>query len=696
MTRRNYFKHAMKAVAVLLASTALLASCKEDIDESNLYTFTGETIEDFLTNRSDEYSSFNYILTRIGYDKILSAYGMYTCFAPNNQAVEAYIDSLYDDVSNADLPHNGMTARGLEGLTDSLCKDIALFHLLYTEVMGVNMSNGMTLSTMLGRDINTSIDSISGLTVINRYSAITGMDNELENGVLHEIDHVLQRSNRFVSGEMAENPELFSLFSQALIMTGLADSLTAQKRTDFEEVTSTYNFYVPEECALGYTIFAETDEAFAANGIRNMDDLIAFANKEYADCAKPGSGWYDYYRNKGVEVSTGTDYTNPANTLNMFVRYHILKCKVSYDKLVRTFNEVSKVTLYEYYETMLPNTLFKISRISGKRLINRWVTNSTLTDRVGEEASASIQTVMREGVEVQTNNIQALNGYLHPIKDMLVYDVSVPRGVLNERMRFDDTAIVGEMMSNNFRMISDTEVRALNGGKSGSDGALGGDYIRCPNGFFENLVIYNGNNTRLYYLAGQSNGWSNYQGDEFNCMGAYDFAFRLPPVPDGTYELRMGYTANGNRGMLQFYLGRTPTLSDMKALDIPLDMRHVPSNQTTQNNGVTTYSPDVVTGWLPYLSTEDMGIESDANMHNLGWMRGPLYYTVGKGGSTVARANAQDLRRIITRQQFEQGDYWLRFKTVLPDNTNCQFHLDYIELCPENVYNNPQYVEDMY
>ena len=135
-------------------------------------------------------------------------------------------------------------------------------------------------------------------------------------------------------------------------------------------------------------------------------------------------------------------------------------------------------------------------------------------------------------------------------------------------------------------------------------------------------------------------------------MGAYDFAFRLPPVPDGTYELRMGYTANGNRGMLQFYLGRTSSLNAMKALDIPLDMRHEPSNTTTQSGGVTTYSPDVVTGWLPYLSTEDMGIESDANMHNLGWM--------------------------------------------LPNATTSQFHLDYIEFCPENVYNNPQYVEDMY
>ena len=88
-------------------------------------------------------------------------------------------------------------------------------------------------------------------------------------------------------------------------------------------------------------------------------------------------------------------------------------------------------------------------------------------------------------------------------------------------------------------------------------------------------------------------------------------------------------------------------------------------------------------------------MQTDKNMHNLGWMRGPLYYSVGRGG-TVARSNAQDLRRIIARQQLEQGEYWLRFKTAIPDNTNTQFHLDYIEIVPTSVYNNPMYLEDMY
>jgi uncharacterized surface protein with fasciclin (FAS1) repeats len=665
-------------------------ACKEDIDESNLYTFTGETIEDYLLNRSDRFSSFNYILGRIGYDKILAAYGTYTCFAPSNDAVTQYIDSLYDDMSNKDLPHNGMTARGLEGLTDSLCNDIALFHLLSTKVMGVDMGGGMTIKTILGRDINTSIDSISGQLVVSRASTVTSMDNELENGVLHEIDCVIRRSNMLIAGELENHSDHFSLFSMALKATGLADSLSEQSRKNFAPVDNTRGFYLPEKCELGYTIFAETDEVFAEKGITELEQLADYAASIYAKSGEEGAGWYDYARKNHIEISTGTDYKNPWNVLSMFVRYHILKFKVPFDKLVNDHNQTSKVTLVEYYETMLPYTLVKVTRNASKRMLNRWIANSSLTDMVAELGSNAMHTVLFEGVELagQKEQIPAVNGYIHPIKSLLVYDENVPRGALNERIRIDDASIFGEMMSNSFRRISDSEVNAMNGGKTGTDGDLSGSYIRIPPGFFENLSIYNGDDTRLYYLPGQSNGWSNYQGDEFNCKGNYDFAMRLPPVPEGTYELRVGYTAELARGMLQFYLGSSSELTTMKALDIPLDMRIIPVNNSN-------LSPDVYTGWCDWTRLDDKGVESDGNMRNLGYMRGPLYYTVGVNSGNYARNNPKDLRRILTRQHFDQGEYWLRFKSVI-DNSSAQFHLDYIEFCPENVYNNTRYVEDMY
>lgn len=688
----------MKRFCIILSllSVVVFNACKEDIDEANLYTFTGETIEDYLANRSEQFSSFNYILSRIGYDKILSAYGTYTCFAPNNEAVAEYLDSLYDDPVNTDLPHNGMTARGLEGLTDSLCEDIALFHLLNTKVMGVNMGNNMTIKTILGRDVNTAIDAETGALLINRASAVTSMDNELENGVLHEINCVIRRSNMLICGEMENHPEDYTLFSQALAVTGLADSLTAESRTDFDRVDNTRNFFVPEVCEMGYTIFAETDATLAAHGITNLDQLKAYADSVYGNCAVQGSGWYDYARNNHIEISTGTDFKNPWNTLSMFVRYHILDYKIPYGNLVNARNEVSKVTLVEYYETMLPYTLLKVTRNSGRLMLNRWVANSSLTDMVAELGSASMHEVKFPGIELQgiRGQIQAKNGYIHPVNGMLAYEERVPRHVLNERIRIDDTAIFGEMMSNSYRGITYTKVKALNGGKQGTDGRHANcDYMRFPPRYFKNMAIYNGEDTRLYYFPGRddtwSSGWSNYQEDEFNCMGNYDFAMRLPPVPDGTYELRLGYTAENERGMLQFYLGSSSELTSMKALDIPLDMRIIPTNDQVH------LTPDVYTGWCDWTKLDDKGIESDVNMRNLGYMRGPLFYTLGINTGNYARNNPKDLRRIIAKQEFKQGEYWLRFKSVI-DNPQGEFHLDYIEFCPENVYNNTQYVEDMY
>lgn len=688
----------MKAnIYVKVAATALLGvalgglatGCSEKIDESNLYTAKTDMIADYLAKQGDKYSSFSYILQRADMDKVLSAYGTYTCFAPDNDAVEQYIDSLYDDTSNKELPHNGMTARSLEGLTDSLCSDIALFHLTASEFHGIDMQDGMTIQTMLGRDINTSIDPATGQTSINVSSLITNMDIELGNGILHEVNSVIRRSNRMVSGEMAQHAE-FSIFAQALSVTGLADSVTTQYKAGWEEgQTNKYGFYIPEKVLEGYTIFAETDATLAAMGINSFDDLVSYANETYAHSADQGSGWYDYYRNHNVTVSTGTDYKSQSNALNMFVRYHIIKTRASYDNLVHAgLNEVDKVQVFEYYETMLPMTLLKVAKVSGQLLINRYVANNTLTDQVAEQGSESFHAVVDEGVRIGTDNIQALNGYIHPIGGMLVYNYNVPKGVLNERMRFDCTSLIPEIQSNSLKVIQASMLRALNGGKSGSDTegkALSGDYVAIVDGFSDNLVIYNGESTRLYYLPGMSNKWCNYQKDEFNSKGAFDFAFRLPPVPDGTYEIRIGYTANQYRGMLQFYLGTSSAQTSMRTIDIPLDMRHMTS--------VTGLEVDALTGWCDYTYTDDYGVESDVNMRNLGYMRGPMYYC---GDNITAREQANALRRILSTEELKQGEYWLRFKTVLPDDKSTQFHLDYLELVPQNVYNNALYGEDMY
>ena len=236
-----------------------------------------------------------------------------------------------------------------------------------------------------------------------------------------------------IAGELEHHSDPFSLFSMALKATGLADSLSEQSRKNFAPVDNTRGFYLPEKCELGYTIFAETDEVFAEKGITELEQLADYAASIYAKSGEEGAGWYDYARKNHIEISTGTDYKNPWNVLSMFVRYHILKFKVPFDKLVND---------QEYYETMLPYTLVKVTRNASKRMLNRWIANSSLTDMVAELGSNAMHTVLFEGVELagQKEQIPAVNGYIHPIKSLLVYDENVPRGALNERIRIDDAS----------------------------------------------------------------------------------------------------------------------------------------------------------------------------------------------------------------------------------------------------------------
>lgn len=667
----------------------LLTSCSEKIDEGNLYTFTGETVADFLNNNPEQFSNFSYILKRADMEQLLSAYGTFTCFAPTNDAVIEYIDSLYKDTSNVEFEHNGMTKPGLEGLTDSLCKDIAEYHLTSTIVNTVDMGDGITIATVLGRDLTTSLDSLSASVSINNYSLIVSKDNEVENGVVHVINHVLRRSNNKIGGEI-ENLGTYNLWTQALKLTGLISLLDESTRSDVGvkvEQNDDKAYSLPAEaCKEGFTIFAETDATFKRAGINSIDDLIKFANDTYGNCnlSSEAGGWYDYMYDNNIKVSTGTDYDNEWNALNMFLRYHILPYSVASTKLTYSYNEISSAKLYEYNRTLLPNTLLKVSydMRNAKWVLNKGVDNSTLTSTPGSTTvDTELQGETVEGVGIDTkNSANPLNGWIHPLEGILVYNHDVPYVVLNERMRFDDTSLFDEIMTNGYRGSTKAELVTLIK-KSGKSRVI------FPTKYFRNLVTYNDNQTVFKYLVKDEDGYANYQGDEFLCEGPYDFAIKLPSVPkDGTYEIRMGYTAETARGMLQVYLGTSSDRTTMQACDIPLDMRHFPDK-----------TGDVsVTGWQP--SGElDGGVATDQAMRNHGYMRGAYYYYVeGPNKGNISRAHNKNLRRILYRGELKQGEHWLRFKTVLPEETKAQFHLDYIELVPSNVYNNATYSEDIF
>jgi uncharacterized surface protein with fasciclin (FAS1) repeats len=71
-------------ILCIFATALSLFSCREEIDKSNRYTFTGETIADYILNRSEHFTHFIRILEQANLFGLLSTYGQYTLFLPTN------------------------------------------------------------------------------------------------------------------------------------------------------------------------------------------------------------------------------------------------------------------------------------------------------------------------------------------------------------------------------------------------------------------------------------------------------------------------------------------------------------------------------------------------------------------------------------------------------------------------------------
>lgn len=713
------FIHKIGGMVAGVAFGALaFTSCSEQIDESNLYTFTGETITDYL--RSDStLSDFAKITDYAGLSDRLSAYGTYTCFAPTNEAVKEYIKELWEDKKSAN--HNGLYTGDVSDENtldrlwksekrDSLCKDIVEAHLTGLKKTSNDLLTGSDI-TMMGGNTH-SPKRVGDDITIDGTSKIINRDHEVENGVVHTIDKLFYRSTNYIIDEM-ENMGIYNIWCDALKQTGLDEVMKEHIRTNGVswftiDPETKYPFAeYPTSCKVGFTVFAETDKVLQNNGITNWKELAAKANEWYKDCAS----WYSYLEDHPeIKISTGTDYTNQWNTLNMFLRYHILKYSLSMDKLVYSYNELEYADVYEYVRTLLPYTMFKLTGVKengsvGSIYINRVLNNPTLTSTPGANSKSAYEeayknSIKESGIKVGGSSTelsrQASNGWIHPIDGILCYESKVPNEVLNERMRFEFMSLLDESMTNQFRGYSYLDFSSRFGRSDKKIGA-----IRFPEGYFENMVIYNGESSRIYYLAKDeaktlNNGfnpanwdcWLDYQGDELFVRGAYDFAIKLPPVPkDGTYELRFGYVITGKRTMVQFSLGHSSDRSKMTTCDIPLDQRVGIESSTI--------------GWTDPDKDGDLGAATDKSMHNRGWMRGPNYFSnFKKGAEGTARTNISrqpHIRRVVTKQFFKQGeDNWFRCKTAMPDDTEAEFELDYIEIVPVSVYNHPTLTEDVF
>lgn len=711
-------------LGVVLGLTMTFTSCKMDPDESNLYTFTGKTIQDYLQENDSVFHLFNVIMNRSGYDRMMASYGQFTCYAPINSGVERYVDSLYND-PEAKEPHNGLTENSVHGLTVEQCKEIAKYHLsAMTNSYIEQLSNytGREISTMMNTPFISKLGD-DGIVRLNGVAEVTSYDHEMINGYVHVINNVIPRTTRRLTEVLERNPQ-FKLFFEALEKCGLLDSLVADRKTNPDGTPRTYHldnrsgrpgssftaqYHVPTECKIKFTVFAEDSVAFAKAGIHNFEDLKTKCIEWYAGAA----AWYSYPDMASNPISTGDDYENTYNVVNMFVRYHIIKAGMSVSKLLYERNTANPNwnfafggEPFDYYETMLPHTLMKIwqplhqpTGASNNIWINRWRANNTLTDELGTFGSDATHPILREGCMVvrAKSNIQSYNGYIHTLDRPLVYDEVVPNGVLHERLRIDLGSILYELINNDIRFATAEEVAAMN--VSSSDGTM----TRLPLDYFDHLISYNTKTKLAWYTQGA---WRSWESDKLAGWDENDMAFRIPPVPTGDYEIRTLYSPMPANGLQQYYIGTSTNPSSMQPLGIPVDARYPDLNSEADRKA---------SGYLLISEYEDYGVASDLVMRSHGLMRAPASFSRGTYNQIKDRITSPDelianpnncsryeqgsdmMRKILGTFRFEQDkEYWIRLKNLLVGYDQLGFGVDYIELVPLDIVNNQNYIEDWY
>ncbi len=623
-----------------LSATTLFESCDSDNVKDNLYTFKEQTMGQYLQSKPEIYSEFCRVLDTTNVIGLLKSYGTYTCFAPDNEAMKAF----YLSMGRPDLSDFSMDSIK-QIVYDHLVMDWKVPTIDFTDgqLPHPSMSDRFFYVKFGGRDPSRGTDSI----FINQTAFIKEKDIPVYNGLIHRIEEVLNPIRKGVAEVIAQD-SMFSLFNKALLETGLVDSLLQVKDESYnpndyqslvkypKDKPNDYWYQaVPPSRYFRYTVLMESNATMARNNITNLESLKAYAASVY-DEVYP-------------EDATITNLKDRRNSLNRFVAYHLITKQLSHRLFIDAYDTdhmIKTRDTYEYLETMCPNTLIEVSIVRNANPTNKFNNN--------KETGKAIHLV-------STNwDHGALNGIYHEIDNMLVYDANTDLMLSTKRLRFDSASFFDELTNNNMRGLGFLTPEPR---------------FQLPRGYIKRITC--SEQTVVGYLCPYAK-YQDYQGDEIFLKSEvgklYDFTVETLPIPAGSYEVRFGFIANGNRGVAQLYFDGVPA-------GVPLNL------MTSATNAQIGYVK-------PHSVQDDWeGYENDKMMRNRGYMKGPACFTAPLGGFMTKTENARyeptAVRRIMGIYKFKTaGRHLLGVKGL----SGGEFMFDYMEFVPTSVLE----TEDIY
>ena len=624
----------VKFLLALMTLPVFVSSCDDEPLAENYYTFTGEMVSDYLSNRSDQFSEFIAVLQRSGIYGMMATYGTYTCLAPNNAAMDAYLRS------------KGLTS--VDQLTKADCDTLAWNHIIdEAAYFTTDLTDGNIPSPNMNERYLTfscdsdALNSNNVVYYINKTSRLILRDDSVENGVVHTIDKVIVPSSDLLPDLLEKDPDI-SLFYEALNLTGMRDSLLEYIDASYHcgddsvnqdmYITTGGSTYAMRYVGIRmkrYTAFVEKNETYAAKGINNLDDLKAYAKQVYDQMYPEDAGLYD------------EDWTNRKNPLNRFVSYHLLPYYGAYNDWtvygdVKTIcAKTDLIDCTDWYTTLMPGTIMKMSTPSEGLFINRKGVGPQYTVRGVKVLAPS-----------ETGDIdqQATNGIYHYIDDILVYDKQTRDVVFNDRIRINAVTLSPEFMNCGAR----------------------GNTIRATG--FKEVEGWDFHGKTPTMSLRKRDVWMVTYADCVDMVGQFDVTFKLPPVPENTYEVRFAYGWGAMRGVVQVYFGEDP--KGLLPMGIAIDF--------------TLWPADPLIGWVADTGDEETDRAIDKAMHNRGYMKDMDSWA--QGGANILRAQPMKVRKILTTQTMNPNrDYYIRIKLVV-DNPQAELPINYFELCPKSVY----------
>jgi uncharacterized surface protein with fasciclin (FAS1) repeats len=348
----------------------MLAACQEE--GTKRFMPYDELSAQFYLQESVEYSDWYKLLHLVGIEESFNFASVpLTCFVVRNEVLAAYLQAKgYGSV---------------EQMVESDMEFAKRFIRYHTVVMRsyelADFRNGKLRDSTASGDylVCRFADGADGGVYINHVCKIIRWDIKVANGYIHElsqvIDPVVETLHTFLTNDVR-----YSIFARAVALT------------NNEEIFSRMEIEHPKMRSRR-TIFVTPDSIYRENGVNSIEELQA-------------------------RVSPGrTDFTEPSNPLNLYVRYHLVEHDYTSSELSELFDLQTKfVNKTQGYTmpTLAENKLILIQAEGLSFLFNRQV---KFTDRY---------------------NIQLRNGFAHEIDGLL--EIFDPENILTT---FEATEAMG-------------------------------------------------------------------------------------------------------------------------------------------------------------------------------------------------------------------------------------------------------------